>query len=412
MQNIIAETKDDFRKTLVLVRKTLYKTIEFQLLFKIFYISILLFLVNFLMSVFLDALNLFIAKIHIDETIESIPFVSLFDFKTMTILSLSLFVFIYVYLIEKNGVIIITSRYYRNNFTSFFKTFFLAIQKTPRFIMRRIYEMRIVILLFIALYIIWKVLFLFVLPEWITSLFGWILFFYGAWIFFSLLFRYTFTAYTTCLYPKESYTEFNAKLPEKFFRKRTRVNIIFYSIFILVAFLWLIIFSLISQTLLYFLGMYPSMVSTLLAFFISFTIVSILVVLSFMKTFKVSLMTSLYYEERTRQKRKIITYSKERQPLLSKNIYLALAAIFSIIIIAGAFLTTTIKTKTDHVIHNASEYIDQITENGELSNINDIDQIKNMEPRELITTMLSQETSTISTIEKFVFALLAYLIVK
>ncbi len=330
----------------------------------------------------------------------------------MTVLSLSLLAFIYIYLIEKNGVIIITSRYYRNNFTSFFKALFLAIQKTPRFIIRRIYEMRIVILLFIALYIMWKALSLFVLPEWITSLFGWILVFYGAWIFFSILFRYTFTAYTTCLYPKESYVEFNAKLPEKFLRKRTHVNIIFYAIFILVAFLWLIIFALISQTLLYFLGVYPSMVSALLAFFISFTIVSILVVLSFMKTFKVSLMTSLYYEERKRQKRKIIQYSKEKQPLLSKNIYLALTVIFSIIIISGTFLTTTIKTKTDHVINNASEYIEQITENGDFSNINNIEQIKNMGPRELITTMLSQETSTIGTIEKFVFALLAYLIVK
>lgn len=412
MNKILSETKDDFHKTTILVRKTLYKTIEFQLLFKIFYISILLFLVNFLMSVFLDALNLLIAKIQIDEAIDSIPFVSLFDFKVMTVLILSLLAFIYVYLIEKNGIIIITSKYYRNNFTSFFKTLFLSIQKTPRFIARRIYEMRIVILLFIALYIMWKALSSFALSEWIASLFGWILLFYGTWIFFSVLFRYTFTAYTTCLYPKESYTEFNAKLPEKFLRKRTRVNIVFYTMFILVAFLWLIIFSLISQTLLYFLEANSSMISALLAFFISFTIVSILVVLSFMKTFKVSLMTTLYYEERKQQKRKIIKYSKEKQPLLSKNIYLALSVILAIIIISGAFLTTTIKTKTDHVIHNASEYIEQITENGEISNINNIEQIRDMKPRELITTMLSQETSAIGTIEKFVFALLAYLIVR
>ena len=412
MQNIIAETKDDLQKTMTLVRKTLYKTIEFQLLFKIFYISILLFLFNFLISTFLDALNLFIATVQLDKAIDAIPLLSLVDFKIITVLSLSLFAFIYVYLIEKNGVIIITSNYYRNNFISFFKALFLSMQKTPRFISRRIYEMRIVILLFIGLYIMWKVLSLLVLPEWTISLFGWVLVLYGAWIFFSVLFRYTFTAYTTCLYPKESYAEFNDKLPEKFLRKRTRVNIIFYAIFILVVLLWLIIFSLISQTLFYFLVIYPSMISTLLAFFISFTIVSILVVLSFMKTFKVSLMTVLYYQERNRQKRKVIKHSKKKQPSLSKNIYLALTIIFSIIIIAGAFLTTTVKTKTDHVINNASEYIEEITESGEFSNINNIEQIQDMGPRELITTMLSQETSTIGTIEKFVFALLAYLIIK
>lgn len=407
----IQETKENLKQTMALVHSTLYKTIEFQLLFKIFYISIFLFVINFLVGVFLDALNLFITTLQLNEALNSIPIVSLFDFQVITVLSISLFIFMYVYLIEKNGVIIMTSKYYKNNFIGFFKTLLLSVQKTPIFIWRRIKEMRFIVLLFIGLYMMWKILGMFTLPEWIMSTFSWVLIFYGAWLFFSVLFRYTFTAYTTCLYSSESYTKFNAKIPEKFMQKRTRVTIVFYTIFILVAFLWLILFSLISQTLLYFLEIYPDMISTLLAFFISFTIISILIVLSFMKTFKVGIMTILYFEERKRQQLPIEKKKKEKQPLLSKNIYLSLATLLVITTIFGALITTTIKTKTDNVISNANEYIEQVKETQEISNIS-TDQIKDMQPKEFIETILPQDTSAIDTIETFIFTFLAYIIIK
>jgi len=410
MHKVALETKEHLQETTQLVRKTLYKTIEFQILFKIFYLSILVFVINFLVSVFFDVLDFLNTTTRLDDTIH---LTALFDFQVITVLSISLFVFMYVYLIEKNGIIIITTEYYRNNFISFFKTFFLSVQKTPQFIFRRFYEMRIIIACFIGIYILWKLLALLILPKIIIDIFGWILIIYGAWIFFSILFRYTFTAYETCLHPKESYIKFNARIPKKFLRKRTHANIVFYTIFILSVFLLIILFSLVAKALLFFSNTYPQMISTLFAFFISFTIISILIVLSFMKTFKVAIMTVLYYKERTRQHKNINTLSTTKQPLLSKNLKAAFISIIAIVIIFGTVLTTTIKTKTDNIINNTSEYIKQIKSEQPITPA-EIKAMKNMEPVKFIQAIINHEspTSTLGTIEKFVLIFLAYLIIK
>jgi hypothetical protein len=259
----------------------------------------------------------------------------------------------------------------------------------------------------------WKLLAFFEISDWIVSTFGWILVFYGTWIFFSVLFKYTFTAYITCLHPDESYKDFNNALPAKFLRKRTHVTVVFYTIFIFIAFVLIILFSLIAKTMFYFSGQYPEMISTLFAFFISFTIVTILVVLSFLKTFKVAIMTILYYEERKRQKLPINKLKNQKQPLLSKKINYAILTLLTITVIAGAALTTTIKHKTDTLMNNAYEYIEQVKQNNSFTP-EDIEQFKNMKPQEFVMTILEHETqsNTLDTIEKFVFTFVAYLMIK
>ncbi|XLQ19680.1 MAG: hypothetical protein ACKUBY_03745 [Candidatus Moraniibacteriota bacterium] len=408
MNELLKETQSHIKETLQLTSKSLYKTIEFQLLFKIFYISIFIFIINFLIGTFLDVIDLLITKMRLGEALKDIPIISLFDFNIIFVLLTSLFIIIYIYLLEKNGVIIITSNYYRNNFISFFKTLLLSIRKTPRFIFRRLYEMRIIILIYVLMYILWKILELFSLPELIMTTLSIFLVLYGAGIFFAVLFRYTFTAYTTCLEPDESYQEFNEKMPYKFLRKRTYATSIFYITFFIGALLWLFIFYGITQVLLHLVYSYPEAISIAFAFFIAFTIMSVLIMLSMFKTLKVSLMTILYYEERKRQNKHIEMKHAQKQPLLSKNIYMALITILVIALFGGVFITTTIKTKTDLIITNAQAYIEEVRENNTLHEID----IENINLQYILKESISNDTSTLETIERVIFTFLAYIIIK
>jgi predicted PurR-regulated permease PerM len=124
-------------------------------------------------------------------------------------------------------------------------------------------------------------------------------------------------------------------------------------------------------------------------------------------------MTILYYEERKRQILPINILKNKKQPFLSKKISYAIITLLTIIILAGAALTTTIKYKTDILINNAYEYIDQIKQNNSFTP-EDIEQFKNMKPQEFVMTILKHETqsNTLDTIEKFVFTFVAYLMIK
>lgn len=403
------ETKGHLKKTMQLVSKTLYKTIEFQLLFKLFYVGIILFLTNFLIRTFFDTTDMLIAKIHFDETLQHIPIISLFEFEIIFALLISLFVITFIYLVEKNGVIIITSKYYCNDYIGFFKTLFLSIRKTPTFIFRRLYKIRLAIFIFIGLYIIWKVIVLFTLPQWLMMTLATILIIYGASMFFSILFHYTFTAYITCLEPTENPKNFNDQIPRKFLHKRFYAVVIFYIIFIFTTLLWLLLFYGITQSLFYFSAEYPTSISTILPFFIAFTIISILIVLSLLKTIKVSLMTVLYYEERNRQNKDIVIHTDTKQPRLSRNIYHALLAIFVIAFIGGAIITSSVKPKTNHVMNNAHDYIEQVKkEQTILTTI----QSKDIDIPKLAKKTLEKRSSTMDMIEKVIFTYLAYIIDK
>ncbi len=403
------ETKGHLKKTLQLTSKTLYKTVEFQLLFKLFYVGIILFLTNFFLSNFFNATDAFIAKIHFDETLQSIPVISLFEFKIIFVLIASLFVLTFVYLTEKNGVIIITSEYYRNNFIGFFKAFFLSMYKTPLFILRRLHEMRFAIFIFIGLYILWKIMMLFTLPSWFTIIFATMLIIYGVGMLLFILFHYTFTAYVTCLEPAEKPIDFNNQMPDKFLRKRFHAVVIFYIIFILAILLWLLFFYGVTQVLLYFSTAYPASISTILPFFIAFTIMSILIVLSLFKTIKVSLMTILYYQERNRQNKNAITDANTKQPRLSKNIYLAFIAIFVIAFVGGIIITSSIKPRTTYVINHAPDYIQQVKKEQTLLNVI---RSKDVDIPKITQETLTNKKSSLDIIEKVIFTYLAYIIDK
>jgi hypothetical protein len=408
MSENIQILKNNLRQTMQLVRKSLYKTIEFQLLFKIFYLSFLIFILNLIIGIILDLINLTIRETLLNEVVQKIPLLDFFNVKIIIILSISLFIIVYVYLIEKSGVIIITSKYFQNNYIGFFETLFIALKRTPLFIFRRLKEMRLLILVLIGMYIFWKILGTFALPEWTMSLFAVILILLGAFIFFSILFRYTFTAYITCLKPNELPDDFNNKLPKKFLRQKTYVLIIFYSTLLISIIIWLLFFYFTTKILLYLVLIYPSFISFAIAFFVAFTIISILIILSALKTFKTSIMTTLYFDERKRQKKKITIYNNIKQPLLSKNIKKALLTITMIAFLGGILITTTIKTKTDTIIINTQEYINQAKANNKESFQN----IENITLEDILKKSMTKDNSTLNTIENIIFTLFIYFTIK
>ncbi len=400
------KTKEYFKKTLQLTSKTFYKTIEFQLLFKFFYVGIVLFLGNLFVNTILNTTSTFTTKIHFDKTIQYIHIAFLFDFKVIFIFVSSILIFTFIYLTEKNGVIIITSEYYRNNFIGSFKALLISIHKTPIFILRRINEIRFTIYTFIGLYVCWKIMTLFTLPSWFMPTFATILIIYGIIILYLVLFHYTFTAYITCLTSSENPTNFNNQISHKSLRERFHVIIIFYIIFICAILLWSLFFYYATQALLHFSATYPTSISTILPFFISFTIMSILIVLSLFKTIKVSLMTVLYYQERNKQNKDIIIINKPiKQPLLSQNVHLAFLVILIItILISSTIIISSIKSKTIYIVNNANSYIEQTKKEDVLFNT--------IQSKNINISKFTEKKSTISIIEEMILTYLAYIVDK
>lgn len=397
-----------FKNTLKLMGKSLYKTVEFQLLFKLLYIGIILFIVHLVIKTLVNIIETLTNKVHLNETIQNIPFLSLIEIKTILALCVSLFIIGYIYLVEKNGVLIITSKYYQNNFISFLKVLLISIQRTPLFIFRRIVEMKISIMSLIGCFIIWKITSSFSSPTWTTTSLIIILILIGAWIFFSIIFRNTFTAYITCLEPNEIPKKFNSKIPKKILKKRLWVSIIFYTIFSLSILIWLFLFLIIIKILIHFSTIYPDFISTAIAFFIAFTIISVLVALSLLKTFKSSLMTLLYYQEHREQKRKITIYPPNKQPFLSKKPRVAILVILISVLAGGIIISTSIKSKTDKIMHNAQIYIEENKEQSSQAEASE----KKLDLQEIIKESISNKNSPLDAIEDIVFAYFTLILVK
>ena len=202
---------------------------------------------------------------------------------------------------------------------------------------------------------------------------------------------------------------FNNQIPDKFLRKRFHAVIIFYIFFISAILLWLLFFYGVTQLLLYFSTTYPTFISTILPFFIAFTIMSVLTVLSLFKTIKVSLMTILYYQERNRQNKNIVVHVPTKQPKLSKNIYLAFLAIFVIAFIGGLIITSSIKPRTTYIISHASDYIQQVKKEQMLLNII---QTKDIDISKLAQATIKNKRSSLDMIEKIILTYLAYIVDK
>ncbi|MEN8252550.1 MAG: hypothetical protein ABFQ53_03155, partial [Patescibacteria group bacterium] len=368
--------------------------------------GILIFIFNVLISAILDIVEKIIFKLHLGETLESTPIISLFDIELILVLVLSVFVFVFVFLAEKNGLIIITSEYHKNHFISFFRALRLSIQKTPRLIYRKLREMRLAIFVFVVLYILWKILVVFSIPGFIMNALSIMLVIYGTLLVLAMLFHYTSIAYITCLEPTESYRNFLKNASYDFIHEKTNAFWVFYAIFFTGILLWLVLFYIVIQTLTYFSHLYPTIVSSTVAFFIAFTIISLLITLSILKTVKISLMSIIYFEERKRQGKSVSTETNQKQPLLSKNIYLALIAIFTIVFIGGAILTTTIKTKTDTITQNTTAYIEELRENNTLQNTT----LEDINLQYVIREVTMNESSALEIIESIIITFFAYII--
>lgn len=402
------KTQIHFKDAWSLTKKSLFKTIEFQILFKVFYISILLFILQLLFKIFFDATDTFLTHIHLGEATREIPILSLFDLKLIATLIVSLFTIIYISLIEKNGVMIITAEYYKNNYISFFEVLYRSVRKTPQFIFARIKEMRTYIFVFIGSYIIWKICNSLSLSDWFINLFTVLLFLYGTVIILVLLFRYRFTAYIIFLEPTESSATFNKNISKEILKKITYLSIIFYAIFFVTTVLWILIFVITIRTILFFSFFYPSIASTFTTFFVAFTIVSVFIILSALKTFTMSMLTTLYYTERKNQQKKITIHKQKNQPLFSQNLILTVTLITSIALICGILLTSTLKTKINTIINDTQNYITQINSN----QIPIYTTINENNIKKSITDAQSQNLSTFKKIEKIILSLFAYSIQK
>jgi len=397
MLKIKTQTKKHLRSTKKLILKTLYKTIEFQALFKLIYIGILIFLINFVLGLFFDILGYVLEKLSLGQSLDDIKILSFFKFQSILVLSASLFIVGYLYLIEKNGVIIINSEYYRNNFISFFKALLLSIRKTPILIWRRINELKIEITVLVSLYVFWKIIDILELPNWIATWVPTILLLFGLKIFLSIIFYNNFSIYDYFLGKKERPN----KTKKNVLRERRQSLVFFYTSYATVIITWIVLFVIIIKTLVFFSYSRPNFISFAIAFFISFTIISILIALSFFKTFKISLVTTLYFEKRPNE---ITIFNKTKQPLLSKKFSYALAFIVTIAFIGVFLLTTSIKTKTDNVIQNAEEYAEEIKERGILIP-------EDLTIEKLINEAISQDGSTLETIENLVITYFVFLVI-
>ena len=403
MRNLSQEIKNDLKEALRLSGKSLYKTSEFQLLFKTIYLSILLFMINFAIAIFSEALETLIAQVNIGETFENIPITSLFnEVKIFIVLTISIFSVLYIYHVEKNGVAIITAEYYRNNFITFFKTLLLSLKKTPLFILRRLRELHIVIFILAGLYLLRKFLLFLEVSDALITGFTALLTIYSVILFLNILFRQSFTSQITCLQPHESYNAFNENVSKKFLHKKIFMLTIFYFVLAFAILLWLIFFYISIQAMLMLATDYTSLISFAIAFFIASTIVSILIILTLLKTFKSSIMTVLYYQQRKQQKKEVNILKKDSQPYLSKKVPAAVFVLFFIIFIGGTILTASIKTKTDGIITKTTDYIER-------EHITKIIDVEDISLEEMIKSFLSQDKKTLDTVEQIVFTYLFYI---
>ncbi|PID52584.1 MAG: hypothetical protein CR972_01095 [Candidatus Moraniibacteriota bacterium] len=404
-KKLFYDIRHDFAEALILFRKCLYKTSEFQILFKTIYLSILLFVVNFILSTVFTAINLLIIQVERGETFENIPLTSLFnEVQFIFVLFASLFAILFVYHVEKNGVTIITTEYYRNNFITFFKTFFLSLKKTPLFIARRLKELHIVIYTLIGLYFFRKFLLFVEADTLVIEGFALLTLIFSIIFFFNALFRHSFTSQITCLAPDESANAFNKNISHAFLFKKFILSFTFYAILICEILLIITIFYTTIKIFLTILTPDIPFVSLAISFFIALIIMSIFILLSLFKTYKSCLMTILYYQQRKKQNKTITILSKEKQPLLSKNITLALSVIICFVLISGTILTTSIKSRTDMIFETASNYAYT-----QKNSISDFDNINDISLEKTTQNFLSQDSRTLHTIEDIVFAYLNHI---
>lgn len=289
--------QNTLHKAWTLFCSNFYKITEFQLLFKLIYLSIVFWGIAKIINIAEDLITKFTSHIAISEILQQTKFFSSHQLQALTILLIWIMIILYIYLIERTGITYMSERYYRNLPVSFFHTLRVALTRTPRVVFAKFYERRIPILLIIGLYLL-RVLFgLFdIAPEFQSILLtmlsiGIIL------IILTLIFLNGFTIHVACLDHKESALRFKKTLPWSFNQRRYFTLTVFYAgittfVLFMVALYWVIIktLSVISTP--------PEFTSTILSFLISFTFFMILVVWSLIRTARTDITTILYIDAR------------------------------------------------------------------------------------------------------------------
>lgn len=358
MHVFISEIKTQFSDAYTLTKKCLYKGLEFQLLFKTIYLTGFLFILNYATTILLRTVN------YLSSTTESqIPFTAeitrFFDLQLLTTTTTTAVVAIFLYLIEKHGLIYITAHYKHDHFVTFFRSLFIGTIRTPKILLIRIREIQPVIYLLFIAYVIWRIcLYLDLFSGIHTGFFATLIALLSILVYILITFKNTFTPYIVSINPKESVRKFNDKTPKTLTQKRLLVIIAHYVFFIITALAWIAGFYLATKALVYTSSYAPEYFSFIVAFFISFTIIAIVLVLSIIKTFKVSLITNLYYAERFRQGKDVLIQSSPKKKLsTTASFRKTVLIIIILLLISSSVLTFSIKQKTDTILYNAESYI-------------------------------------------------------
>lgn len=358
MQIFSAQNKTYFKEAFHLTKKCSYKSLEFQLLFKTLYLTGILFVLNYIASLAIKLVD-FLATASQTHATLGTSIIAFLDIQFLTTVIITALITIFVYLAEKNGLIYIAAHYRHNHYVTFFKSFFTSLARTPHIITVRLYELRSIIILLTIAYISWRALSyydIFTATE--TGIFSTITALISAALFLLIIFRNTFTPYILCINAKESTQDFRKNLPKRFIGEKILMILMHYTFFFLTISVWLIVFFVITKFLVITSGFAPHTMSFVIAFFISLTIVSTLLILSFMKTFKISLITTLYYHERKRQnKPTLITPSPKKRFSTAVSFRKTIVLLTAALLIASTLLTTSIKNKTDTIIANAEKYV-------------------------------------------------------
>lgn len=350
-------------KALRLMKTTLFVTIIYQIIFKIFYVSVLFFIVKYIITIILSAIDHVISGQLIGTALSHLSIPQLFNIHFIVATIVSLGVIIVVYSIEKNGVIILTAEYNRNNPISLHTTLIRAVQSIPRFVLTRIIEMRAFVITFMSLYILWRVSDVLLQNDILTRNIGFAVVLYGILIYMLIFFQITFTAYVVNLNPDISPTDFKDTLPQSMHKTQLRASIIFYIIFTLSVIIAIVFVIFLLQFVIMTMADYPSLSGLVIAFFLSCIIIIIIIILSILKTFKACLMSVLYNHELERRNISTQQTPSRAFPYISQHFFIAIFSLLTIAVIGGSILTATITEETYDILHNAQNYALQNTYN-------------------------------------------------
>ncbi len=397
------ETYDDIRDAIRLTRKSVLRSIEFQLFFDIAYIFFLLFIAHIILRFSVDFFDKVLFYLRVGSTLEHIPYLSFIDFHALFVLTGLLLLLALFYLIETNAVIIITSSYYRNTPISSFRAFLRACIKTPYVLMVRIVELRVHFYYIIGFYFFWQTLLL-IFPQtpYIYHWGGIGLIIYFTLIILAILFHYTMSAYVICLENNESPYDFEDSVTIHAQKKRTRSTIAFYALFLLITIIWIILFSLITKGMIIFSHYHPSFIANILTLFIAGTVMSIFVFLSITKTLRVSILTIIYHDERYAQRK--ITPITMPTPTFTQRRLITYMIILTVIAIGMCVIIFSTYEKTAQLVSHTEDFV--LTQKHP--------SLRNM-PRSsdaLADRFFSKDYTTIDIIENALFSYIAVLIEK